>query len=160
MSWKEKYSISPKMSKLYGCPILRPLDSGWCVPSPLWCAENLRNHQIFEWHRVLTHKKLLPYIETFPWEDFFPAGKGFVEVYSWSPRLKNLRRGNELSKHAYGLALDINWTENPLGGLCHSFPEGFSEAMEVHGFIWGGRWKMKDWHHFELSDEVDNDAPL
>lgn len=81
-----------------------------------------------------------------------------------------------LSKHAYGLAIDINPLYNPYvtyrGGTQHvspaisapyadrslDFPNKIDEAdlcyqlfME-HGFTWGGDWRtMKDYQHFQKS---------
>ena len=85
----------------------------------------------------------------------------------------------KLSKHAYGLAVDINPFYNPYvrynkDGSLHIDPEG-SEAyadrsasfpykidendlclklFKEHGFTWGGDWNsMKDYQHFQKSLE-------
>lgn len=83
-----------------------------------------------------------------------------------------------LSRHAYGLAIDINPFYNPYvtypDGVEHVSPEG-SEAyadreadfphkigkdgdlcwqlFSEHGFTWGGDWKsLKDYQHFQISE--------
>jgi D-alanyl-D-alanine carboxypeptidase len=75
------------------------------------------------------------------------------------------------SMHAFGLAVDINPVENPyvLGGRARP-PAGRSyvdrsrrrpgmalaggvlvAAFEARGWFWGGRWRSRDYQHFELS---------
>lgn len=77
----------------------------------------------------------------------------------------------ELSRHAYGLAIDINPLQNPYirdgvvlppeAGFDPSFPGTCSpESLPVslfkaHGFIWGGEWaSLKDYMHFELPGSI------
>lgn len=81
----------------------------------------------------------------------------------------------KLSKHAYGLAIDINPFYNPYvrydeGGSLHIDPAGSEpyadrlaafpykidendlclKLFKEHGFIWGGDWNsMKDYQHFQ-----------
>lgn len=71
-----------------------------------------------------------------------------------------------LSRHAFGRAIDINPVQNPYvkGGLVLPpgavydtgvrgtlLPDGVVvQAFEKRGWTWGGRWTtLKDWHHFE-----------
>jgi hypothetical protein len=56
------------------------------------------------------------------------------------------------STHSYGLALDINATENPLGKpptMSSELVACFTEA----GFTWGGHFKRKDGMHFSYAWE-------
>lgn len=83
----------------------------------------------------------------------------------------------KLSRHAYGLAIDINPFYNPYvtypGGVEHISPEGSEpyadreadfphkigkdgdlcwQLFSEHGFTWGGDWKnLKDYQHFQIS---------
>lgn len=82
----------------------------------------------------------------------------------------------KLSRHAYGLAIDINPFYNPYvtypGGVEHISPEGSEpyadreadfphkigkdgdlcwQLFSEHGFTWGGDWKsLKDYQHFQI----------
>ncbi len=84
----------------------------------------------------------------------------------------------KLSRHAYGLAIDINPFYNPYvtypGGVEHISPEGSEpyadreadfphkigkdgdlcwQLFSRHGFTWGGDWKsLKDYQHFQISE--------
>lgn len=83
-----------------------------------------------------------------------------------------------LSRHAYGLAIDINPFYNPYvtypGGEIHISPEGSEpyadregdfphkigkdgdlcwQLFSERGFTWGGDWKnVKDYQHFQISE--------
>ncbi|MDD2487443.1 MAG: M15 family metallopeptidase [Candidatus Gracilibacteria bacterium] len=68
---------------------------------------------------------------------------------------------DSLSKHAYGLAIDINPGENPyLSGnsddskyMKCAIPRSFVDIMKNNGFNWGGDWKNSyDAMHFEFSN--------
>jgi hypothetical protein len=57
-----------------------------------------------------------------------------------------------LSNHSYGLAIDLNAAENPLGGettLSPALVKCFTEA----GFVWGGTWLRRDPMHFQYVTE-------
>ena len=81
---------------------------------------------------------------------------------------------NNLSKHAMGIAIDINPFYNPYvtypGGVEHISPPGSEpyadrssdfphkigpgddayELFKAHGYTWGGNWKtLKDYQHFQ-----------
>jgi hypothetical protein len=55
----------------------------------------------------------------------------------------------EPSAHSYGIAIDINAAENPLGGES-KFSEEFIKCFEWAGFRWGGTFGRKDPMHFTL----------
>jgi hypothetical protein len=57
-----------------------------------------------------------------------------------------------LSLHAWGLAFDINATENPQGAEPR-LDRRIVAILERHGFAWGGRWPTApDGMHFELHE--------
>ena len=88
---------------------------------------------------------------------------------------RTVKGSDNLSKHSYGLAIDINPFYNPCvrtyaDGSSQSFPEGSDEYADrnkdfphkidrddlcyrlftEHGFRWGGDWKsLKDYQHFD-----------
>ncbi len=88
---------------------------------------------------------------------------------------RTVEGSDNLSKHSYGLAIDINPFYNPCvrtyaDGSSKSFPEGSGEYADrskdfpykidkddlcyrlftEHGFRWGGTWNsLKDYQHFD-----------
>jgi D-alanyl-D-alanine carboxypeptidase-like protein len=66
----------------------------------------------------------------------------------WSPRMQV---GNtfDVSRHAFGIAVDLNAPQNPYGETPHQ-DHRLIEVMERWGFVWGGRWLVPDGMHFEF----------
>ena len=72
---------------------------------------------------------------------------------------RQITGGTNYSLHAYGIAVDLNWTTNPYGHhLITDMPIGMIEAIEgirtaggVQVWRWGGRYRgNKDAMHFEV----------
>lgn len=53
-----------------------------------------------------------------------------------------------LSRHAWGVAVDLNYAANPTGQVTVQDPRLVS-IMERWGFTWGGNWLVPDAAHFE-----------
>jgi hypothetical protein len=64
----------------------------------------------------------------------------------WNARLTN--RLDALSRHSWGIAVDLNWPRNPVGGPSTQDPE-LIDTFERWGFAWGGEWLVPDPVHFE-----------
>lgn len=56
--------------------------------------------------------------------------------------------GESVSRHSWGIAVDLNWPKNPLG-RAGTQDERLVEVMERWGFGWGGGWLVPDPAHFE-----------
>ncbi len=57
--------------------------------------------------------------------------------------LRNMRGGHDLSEHAYGAAIDINWNNNAYskeGKLSTDLPANIAEIAAAHNLEWGGNW--------------------
>lgn len=68
----------------------------------------------------------------------------------WQPRFVDSDPSRGISYHAWGIAIDINRTENPEGGSNHQDPR-LIEAFERWGYRWGGVFYPPDPMHFELA---------
>ena len=53
-----------------------------------------------------------------------------------------------LSRHAWGVAIDLNYEANPTGQVTVQDPR-LVATMERWGFTWGGNWLVPDAAHFE-----------
>lgn len=56
----------------------------------------------------------------------------------------------QLSAHSYGMAVDINAKENPLGSPS-AFDPAFVKCFTDAGFTWGGTFSRIDGMHFSLT---------
>lgn len=68
----------------------------------------------------------------------------------YQPRFVEEDPTRQLSKHAWGLAIDLNVSDNPEGSTSKMDPRIVS-IFEKWGFRWGGRWTKPDGMHFELA---------
>lgn len=61
--------------------------------------------------------------------------------------------GDGDSYHQYGVAIDINWDDNPCCSVGkYDMPQAYIDAFHNHGFSWGGGWRsLKDYMHFEYN---------
>lgn len=99
-------------------------------------------------------------------EDVAPQFQGFLtELSQVYPHIKsgggyanrNVRgSSSKLSEHAYGAAIDINPTENPMGTkLVTDLPANVGELAAKYGLKWGGTFKgRKDAMHFEAAAKL------
>jgi hypothetical protein len=56
--------------------------------------------------------------------------------------------GYSLSRHAWGIAIDLNPSSNPYGSV-PTLPLAVVEVFRRWGFSWGGSWSTPDGMHFE-----------
>ncbi len=57
-------------------------------------------------------------------------------------------KGGAISRHSWGIAVDINPSSNPYGGVVAMDPR-VVEIFHKWGFAWGGGWVYTDGAHFE-----------
>jgi D-alanyl-D-alanine carboxypeptidase len=56
--------------------------------------------------------------------------------------------GHNLSRHAWGAAIDLNPSDNPYGGPS-KMDQRVIDVFRRHGFVWGGTFLVPDPMHFE-----------
>ena len=64
--------------------------------------------------------------------------------------IRNVRGSSRPSTHSYGLAIDLNASENALGATPKLSPE-FIHCFTEQGFVWGGAFKRLDGMHFQYA---------
>jgi hypothetical protein len=79
--------------------------------------------------------------------DFRRAGGCF------NARLMTGERGAAPSRHAWGIAIDLNPSSNPFGSQ-PVISEQFGDVFRRAGFAWGAGWRRPDGMHFEWQREI------
>jgi hypothetical protein len=64
----------------------------------------------------------------------------------WVPRF--VRPGGSLSRHAWGIAFDVGFEDNPTAVSSSQDPRVVDALLDA-GFAWGGTWLVPDPAHFE-----------
>lgn len=88
--------------------------------------------------------------------DFDELEADGINLYGGLYNYRQIRGGNRLSMHAYGVAIDINPDANPLGTAWVKnkgmMPEGVIDAFKAESWTWGGDFKSRpDPMHFEAT---------
>jgi hypothetical protein len=69
----------------------------------------------------------------------------------YNPRLnRGADPGYSLSRHSWGIAIDLNPSTNPYAGV-PTLPTGVVDVFRRWGFAWGGGWAVPDGMHMEWS---------
>jgi hypothetical protein len=98
-----------------------------------------------------------PYADKFKGllDDLAAAGVKIDPRQSGGYNYRNIAGTNRLSNHAYGRALDVNWTENARGTPGKIDPTLARTLAQKHGMVWGGDWSNPDPMHFEIAGALN-----
>ena len=82
------------------------------------------------------------------------ANRAHIHSYAGCYNYRKVRgSATNLSLHAWGLAVDLNAPENPLGGTSTQAPQ-LVAAFKDAGFFWGGNYHhRKDPMHFQYAGD-------
>lgn len=138
------------IKKVFGEFAARPRSDGSIEVDDTWRRENIVSAHVPLLGRVTCHRVLLPQLRR-AMSELRSQGLDFlVDQYSgcYSPRFISHDPAGRLSHHSWGIAVDINASENEFGTRPDQDPR-LVEIMESWGFTWGGRWLVPDGMHFE-----------
>ena len=126
----------------------RPGEGRTIVIDPVWERANLVSRDDPVLGRLRCHKDLLPAIDG-ALRELEQHHLAFV-VGSfegcWNP--VKIVEGGDLSRHAWGAAVDLNYAKNPTQLVSAQDPR-LVDVMRRWGFTWGGNWLVPDPAHFE-----------
>lgn len=117
---------------------------------PAWVRANIARVRVPLLGRFRCHRKIVPALQGAMNELRVRGLSHLIESFEgcYSPRFQVSGNG-ELSRHAFGIAVDINAvTGNWYGQRPHQDAR-LVATMERWGFTWGGRWTIPDGMHFE-----------
>lgn len=122
------------------------------VQQPRWVREHIVEASLPILGEVSCHRSLVPALRAALTElrhaglDHLVNPQQFAGC--WNPRL--VSPGGSVSRHAWGIAVDVNAASNPTGSGTGQDPR-LVDVMKRSGFVWGGTWLVPDPMHFEYA---------
>lgn len=123
-----------------------------------WVNRNIRRDRVPILGRVTCHRKIFPQLRKAMRELRRKGLSGAVTRSNYAGCFNSrfissysgfgVGPADRLSRHAWGIALDINAGTNRFGSKPRQNPR-FVRIMRKWGFTWGGRWALPDGMHFE-----------
>jgi hypothetical protein len=128
-----------------------PRDKRFLTPHPDWVAANIVESDVPLMGRIKCNRRILGPL-TNAMKQLQAEGLAHLvgePAGCYSPRMQfgNIRA---LSRHSFGIAVDINPTANPFGADSKQ-DSRLVEVMAAWGFAWGGVWLVPDAMHFEYA---------
>ncbi len=128
----------------------RPASSGSLSILGRWVSRHIRTESVPVLGRVTCHRKFFAQLRE-AFEELNRRGLGhLVREYSgcYNARFVATPAGIRLSRHTWGIAFDINSSNNQFGAEPRQDPR-LVKIMRDHGMVWGGDWVVPDGMHFE-----------
>ena len=136
-----------------GSMSFRILKDGFIDPDPAWEAANIATGEVAILGTVTCHRLVFPQLHAAMTEIAEAGLADEIDTGDYGgcyvPRFIDRDPKNPLSMHAFGLAFDINVSENYLGTRGDQHPK-VVEILDKWGFEWGGLWERPDPMHFEM----------
>jgi hypothetical protein len=138
----------------------RPAGTGTFVPQTSWIDQHLSSQNVVQLGAVTCNRAIMAPL-TAAMQEITDRGLASLvntadfqyEGGCWNPRVARVIAGGTLSSHSWGMAIDINVGNNPLGAPPHQDPR-LVAIMSKHGFAWGGRFLRPDGAHFEWVGDI------
>ena len=140
------------VKEMFGDFQIKERDGTWITTEPSWREENIQVKKIPILGNTRCHRLMWGPLEgalnqiveeglanTLSVEDFKKSGGCYAPR-----RINRFDAGGSISRHAWGIAIDINTKS--------SYHPRVVEIFNSWGFAWGGTWTSPDEMHFELRD--------
>lgn len=140
------------VKEMFGDFQIKERDGVWITTEPEWREENIQNKRmpilgITRCHRLMWEplEGALNQILEEGLEEYLSIEEWISSGGCYAPRrINRFDAGGSISRHAWGIAIDINTKSG--------YPPRVVEIFNDWGFAWGGTWTSPDEMHFELRD--------
>ena len=143
---------SALVKEMFGDFQIKERDGTWITTEPSWREENIQAKRVPILGNTRCHRLMWEPLEgalnqildeglanTLSLQDFKKSGGCYAPR-----RINRFDAGGSISRHAWGIAIDINTKS--------SYHPRVVEIFNSWGFAWGGTWTSPDEMHFELRD--------
>ena len=140
------------VKEMFGDFQIKERDGTWITTEPSWREKNIQVKKMPILGNIRCHRLMWGPLEgalnqivdeglanTLSVEDFKKSGGCYAPR-----RINRFDAGGTISRHAWGIAIDINTKS--------SYHPRVVEIFNSWGFAWGGTWTSPDEMHFELRD--------
>ena len=140
------------VKQMFGDFQIKEKDGTWIITEPKWINENIERISMPIIGRTTCHRlmweplrgalnqiKAEGLADTLSREEFTTSGGCYAPR-----RISRFDAGGSISRHAWGIAIDINTKSGYVPRVV--------EIFNSWGFAWGGTWTSPDEMHFELRD--------
>ena len=140
-----------RVKQQFGEFAYRPLAGDSIVVDPDWVAENIEARALPVLGRFRCHRDMWPLIEEAIDQLLAAELEGLISRSDfrsrggcYNPReIRGGNKGGSVSRHSWGIAIDLNPSSNPYGGRATMDPV-VVEIFHDRGFAWGGGWTFPD----------------
>ncbi len=140
------------VKEMFGDFQIKEQDGVWITTEPEWREENIQNKRMPILGNTRCHRLMWEPLEGALNQILEEGLEGYLSIEEWRSsggcyaprRISRFDAGGSISRHAWGIAIDINTKSG--------YPPRIVEIFNSWGFAWGGTWTSPDEMHFELRD--------
>ena len=140
------------VKEMFGYFQIKERDGVWITTEPEWREENIQNKRMPILGITRCHRLMWEPLEGALNQILEEGLEEYLSIEEWKSsggcyaprRINRFDAGGSISRHAWGIAIDINTKSG--------YPPRVVEIFNDWGFAWGGTWTSPDEMHFELRD--------
>ena len=140
------------VKEIFGDFQIKERDGVWITTEPSWRDENIQQKRMPILGLTRCHRLMWEPLEGALNQIVAEGLQDSLSVEEWRSsggcyaprRINRFDAGGSISRHAWGIAIDINTKSG--------YPPRVVEIFNDWGFAWGGTWTSPDEMHFELRD--------
>ena len=140
------------IKEMFGDFQIKERDGVWITTEPEWREENIQNKRMPILGITRCHRLMWEPLEGALNQILEEGLEEYLIIEEWKSsggcyaprRINRFDAGGSISRHAWGIAIDINTKSG--------YPPRVVEIFNDWGFAWGGTWTSPDEMHFELRD--------